>query len=196
MRFAWRVVNAAFLSKDQRWHTSPSYVIRRFVVQAFVKLIHVSAPSIQVILCSLQRLSHEPVTRSYMPLSRRLDRCDRMIQTSPATQTPVMCVCFQRRRVRHNANYVPYAQIPACRNVRCTVTYTSPLKTNTYYADWVASLTLDCNGVFAIKAYCDLYVAFETIAELQLPSFHYLKHGCLHTGIIDNPVKCACADPV
>ena len=26
----------------------------------------------------------------------------------------VTCVCFQRRRVRHNANYVPCAQMPAC----------------------------------------------------------------------------------
>ena len=25
-----------------------------------------------------------------------------------------MCACLQRRRVRHNANYVPYAQMPAC----------------------------------------------------------------------------------
>ena len=35
-------------------------------------------------------------------------------RTSLETQTAVMCVCLQRRRVRHNANYVPYAQIPDC----------------------------------------------------------------------------------
>ena len=37
--------------------------------------------------------------------------------------------------VRHNANYIPYAQI--CFDLYVRVT----------------SLTLDCNGVFAIKAY-------------------------------------------
>ena len=54
-------------------------------------------------------------SRRYRPLSRRLDRCDRVIQKesgdpnggnmcsfSGATGTP---------RVRHNAHYVPYAQI-------------------------------------------------------------------------------------
>ena len=48
----------------------------------------------------------------YRPLSQRVDRCDRLIQNeSIETQTAVMCVCFQQRRARHNANYVPYAQI-------------------------------------------------------------------------------------
>ena len=36
-------------------------------------------------------------------------------RTSLDTQTAVMFVCFQRVRVRCNANYVPYAQMPACR---------------------------------------------------------------------------------
>ena len=44
-------------------------------------------------------------------------------RTSLDTQRAVMCVCFQRVRVRCNANYVPYAQMPACRvglrNLHC-----------------------------------------------------------------------------
>ena len=40
-----------------------------------------------------------------------------------ATQTAVLCVCFQRRRVRHNANYVPDRRAFACkeRNLHCDV---------------------------------------------------------------------------
>ena len=60
-----------------------------------------------------------------MLLSRRWSR------TSLQIQTAAMCVCFQRRRVRHNASYVPFAH------------------------QRVASLTLDCNGVFAIEAHSD-----------------------------------------
>ena len=32
-------------------------------------------------------------------------------RTSLDTQMAAICVCFQRRRVHHNANYVPYTQI-------------------------------------------------------------------------------------
>ena len=32
-------------------------------------------------------------------------------RTSLAAQMAAICVCFQRLRVRHNANYIPYAQI-------------------------------------------------------------------------------------
>ena len=40
------------------------------------------------------------------------------------------------------------------RNVICIVTYASPLKNkHTLPPFWVSSLILDCNGVFAIKAY-------------------------------------------
>ena len=45
-------------------------------------------------------------------------------------------------RVRHNASYVPYAQI----------------RFDLYVRDRVASLTLDCNGVFAIKASARQYM--------------------------------------
>ena len=49
-----------------------------------------------------------------MHVLRRLDRCDRMIQNESRNPKAVMCVCLQRRHVRHNANYVPYAQMSAC----------------------------------------------------------------------------------
>ena len=63
-------------------------------------------------------------------------------RTSLATQTAAMCsfsgaMCTSR--VRHNASYVPYAQ--------SALIYRWGLRQR------VASLTLDCNGVFAIKAY-------------------------------------------
>ena len=34
-----------------------------------------------------------------------------------------MCVCFQQRRVRHNANDIPYAKLPAYqeRNLHCDI---------------------------------------------------------------------------
>ena len=45
--------------------------------------------------------------------SQRSRRRDKGIKAkmSPDTQTAAMCVCFQLRRVRHNANYVPYAHM-------------------------------------------------------------------------------------
>ena len=55
--------------------------------------------------------------------------------TSLATRTAAICVRFQGRRVRHNADYVPYAKIRFDLRQR------------------VASLTLNCNGDFAIRAY-------------------------------------------
>ena len=89
-----------------------------------------------------------------------------------------MCGCFQRRRVRHNENYVPYAQTPACqvRNFHCDVAYTSPLKTNTHRRLGRYSLTLDCNGVFAIREACrsgSLYHRSRVVPGLLelLPSF-------------------------
>ena len=84
-------------------------------------------------------------------------------RTSLATQTAVTCVCFQRRRVRHNANYVPYAcQV---RNLHCDV-HTLP---HTHITTvWVASLVLDCNGVFTIKAYGQ---ATHTIHNISLPPY-------------------------
>ena len=48
---------------------------------------------------------------SNSPVSRRLDRCDRVIQNESRDPTGGKCVCFQRRRARRNANYVPHAQI-------------------------------------------------------------------------------------
>ena len=88
-------------------------------------------------------------------LSRHLDRCDRVIQNESSNPngcnvclfSAVMCTSqcklranahyFRSVRVRHNATHVTYPQIRFDLTVR----------------QRVASLTLDCNGVFAIKAY-------------------------------------------
>ena len=51
----------------------------------------------------------------YRPLSRRLDRCDRIIQKESGDPNGGNMCSFSgatgKSRVRHNAHYVPYAQI-------------------------------------------------------------------------------------
>ena len=79
-------------------------------------------------------------TNTYRPLSRRLDRCDRVIQNE--SRDPfggnvyyvTMQITFPTRKFRNGE-----------RNFHCDVVH---ITTN-----WVSSLTPDCNGVFAIKAY-------------------------------------------
>ena len=74
------------------------------------------------------------------PLSRRLDRCDRVIQNE--SRDPfggnvyyvTMQVTFITRKFRNEE-----------RNLHCDVVHIT--------TKWVCSLTLGCNGVFAIKAY-------------------------------------------
>ena len=76
----------------------------------------------------------------YRPLSRRLDRCDRVIQNE--SRDPfggnvyyvTMQITFLTRKFRNGE-----------RNLHCDVVH--------IITKWVPSLTLDCNGVFAIKAY-------------------------------------------
>ena len=76
----------------------------------------------------------------YRPLSRRLDRCDRMIQneSSDPNGGNVSC-CFFSSDV-----YVTM-QITFLTN-KSALNYTTVIRQR------VASLTLDCNGVFAINA--------------------------------------------
>ena len=74
------------------------------------------------------------------PLSRRLDRCDRVIQNE--SRDPfggnvyyvTIQITFLTRKFRNRE-----------RNLHCDVVHMTP--------KWVFRLTLDCNGVFAIKAY-------------------------------------------
>ena len=83
-----------------------------------------------------------PYIPKYRPLSRRLDRCDRVIQNE--SRDPfggnvyyvTMQITFLTRKFRNGE-----------RNLHCDVVHIT--------TKWVSSLTLDCNGVFAIKAYCD-----------------------------------------
>ena len=58
------------------------------------------------VLPSLVKTISQRSRQRYWPLSRRLDRS----RDSKA----VMCVCLQRRHVRHNASYVPNAKMPVC----------------------------------------------------------------------------------
>ena len=76
----------------------------------------------------------------YRPLSRRLDRCDRVIQNESRypfggnVHYVTMQITFLTRKLRNGE-----------RNLHCDVVHIT--------TKWVSSLTLDCNGVFAIKAY-------------------------------------------
>ena len=82
-------------------------------------------------------------------------------RTSLETQTPVMCVCLQRRRVRHECKL---------RSLHAHGRLSALLHTFIEY-----SLTLDCNGVFAIKAFiaiAPLYIDHNvtaTSASLRAP---------------------------
>ena len=74
------------------------------------------------------------------PLSRRLDRCDRVIQNESTypfganVYYVTMQITFLTRKFRNGE-----------RNLHCDVVHIT--------TKWVSSLTLDCNGGFAIKAY-------------------------------------------
>ena len=73
-------------------------------------------------------------------LSRRLDRCDRVIQSEAKdpfggnVYYVTMQITFFTRKFRN-----------VQRNLHCDVVHIT--------TKWVFRLTLDCNGVFAIKAY-------------------------------------------
>ena len=76
----------------------------------------------------------------YRPLSRRLDRCDRMIQNESRDPNGgnvyyvTIQIMFLTRKFRNVE-----------RNLHCGVVHFTTV--------WDASLTRECNGVFAIKAY-------------------------------------------
>ena len=92
----------------------------------------------------------------YRPLSRRLDRCDRVIQNESRypfggyVYYVTMQITFFTRKFRNVE-----------RNLHCDVVQIT--------TKWVSSLTLDCNVVFAIKA----YAARATIVQSQPSSLFY-----------------------
>ena len=69
----------------------------------------------------------------HRPFSRRLDRCDRVIQNESGDSNG-------------GSNYVRYTKFRNVkRNLHCDVLHITTVR--------VARLVLDCNGVFTIKAY-------------------------------------------
>ena len=94
------------------------------------------------------------------PLSRRLDRCDRVIQNE--SRDPfggnvyyvTMQITFPTRKFRNGK-----------RNFHCDVVHIT--------TKWVSSLTPDCNGVFAIKAYTANSV--ETLDDVTIRRRHVLQ---------------------
>ena len=96
----------------------------------------------------------------HRPLSRRLDRCDRMIQNESRdpfggnVHYVTMQITFLTRKFRNGE-----------RNLHCDVVHIN--------TKWVSSLTLDCNGVFAIKAYSCTFKMLQTshTDECQVSGF-------------------------
>ena len=80
----------------------------------------------------------------YRPLSRRLDRCDRIIQNESRDPSGgnVYYVTMQMMFLAHKFRNVE-------QNLHCDIVHITIV--------WVSSLTLDYNGVFAIKAYTGYY---------------------------------------
>ena len=82
----------------------------------------------------------------HRPLSRRLDRCDRVIQDEVGDSNGgnVLYVTMRITFVTRKFGNVE-------RNSHCDVLHITPIR--------VARLFLDCNGDFAIKAYrLDVYI--------------------------------------
>ena len=103
----------------------------------------------------------------HRPLSRRLDRCDRVIQNE--SRDPfggnvyyvTMQSTFLTRKFRNGE-----------RNLHCDVVHIT--------TKWVSSLTLDCNGVFAIKAYYSTSLSsYVPSSTVLISHFKGPCHGCL-----------------
>ena len=100
----------------------------------------------------LGNLNRSMLRAMHRPLSRRLDRCDRVIQNE--SKDPfggnvyyvTMQITFLTRKIRNGERYL-----------HCDIVHIT--------TKWVSSLTLDCNGVFAIKAYW-----YESFICVQKPS--------------------------
>ena len=96
---------------------------------------------------------------SYRPLSRRLDRCDRVIQKESGDPNGGICVRFHGRRVRHV--YVTMQITFLAR--KSALIYRRGLRQR------VASLTIDCNGVSAIRAYMSyIFMGLQCDPEMFL----------------------------
>ena len=115
------------------------YVYGSFVLHCFIHQCHLMD---DVCTDMLNLFKHY-----YRPLSRRLDRCDRVIQNESIdpfggnVYYVTMQITFLTRKFRNGE-----------RNLHCDVVHIT--------TKWVSSLTLDCNGVFAIKAYAGLLWSF------------------------------------
>ena len=99
----------------------------------------------RIIRYGLRRLHHHCYTRDHIGLYRDVwIAAIASSRKSLATQTAAICVRFHGRRVRHV--YVTMQITFLAR--KSALIYRRGLRQR------VASLTIDCNGVFAIRAYC------------------------------------------
>ena len=83
-------------------------------IDFFIKQCLLVLCALNGVLPSLVKTISQRSRQRYWPLSRRLVRSDRVIQNESRDSKAVMCVCLQRRHVRHNASYVPNAKMPVC----------------------------------------------------------------------------------
>ena len=97
-----------------------------------------------------------------MPLSRRLHRCDRMIQNESRDAKTLVCVCLQRRHECKLHSLCAHARLSAL------------LHTFREY-----SLTLDCNGVFAIKAFIAIAPATNAACSIYIDHNVTATSACL-----------------
>ena len=110
---------------------------KRDQLSEYLNSLHIDVCCIQETQCPS---GFDVISGYYRPLSRRLDRCDRVIQNE--SRDPfggnvcyvTMQITFLTRKFRNEE-----------RNLHCDVVHITTKR--------VSSLTLDCNGVFAIKAY-------------------------------------------
>ena len=88
----------------------------------------------------------------HRPLSRRLDCCDRMIRNE--SRDPNGCNVYY---VTMQITFLVRTFLSMERNLHCDVVHITTV--------WTSSLNLDCNSIFAIKAYGVVYVIAECILK-------------------------------
>ena len=119
-----------------------------------------------IVLSFGRHISHEQIYLN-RPLSRRLDRCDRVIQDEVGDSNGgnvynvTMRITFVTRK---------FGNVE--RNSHCDVLHITPIR--------VARLFLDCNGDFALKAYeepCKIHHQWQHLT-------HQVKTTCIVTHML------------
>ena len=116
----------------------------------------------------------------HRPLSRRLDRCDRVIHNESGDPNGGNMCSFS-------------GAMCTSRDVTMQITFLTRKSALIYRRDLrqrVASLTLNCNGVLAIRAYCRQFstlwtgMLHDSLSQRAVCSFQQRMHGrtCIKSG--------------